>query len=241
MNNDIEERYNAFHKWYNFFMQHKTSDEEIELSLSLDKKLPKFINNLNNENNLESLILNNLKNNIKTISNERLSKYRFEYLRTSREEETGREIFWGGYKKYLSNESEYIVYDIYLDTPFGIGLIYENKLNSIISFIPEYTNTLLINQIQGVRPNYINLEKKQIKKMSSRGLVVLDWEKLMIELVTKFAKENNFKKIGIQSTLNNHWVNSYKYRLEKARERYDNTAKRLGFNQDENNFYKKIE
>jgi hypothetical protein len=130
----------------------------------------------------------------------------------------------------------------YLDAPFGLVLCYRKQPNAITGFYPIDDKTVLINQIQGIRSK-IKKEYSDDQSVSetsgSRGLAVLDWQKLLVNAIIDISKNHGFEKVGIQSGVYNEWVHKKKISLEKAIERYDNLASRLGFikHKDNNWFY----
>jgi hypothetical protein len=239
-----EERHIAFYKWYTSFNKQTEYGIEnacfgISRSMKLDEILPIFLENYVYDS-IDSLINSNLRKGVSSISEKRVSKYNLNYLRTKGREDMGYENIWGSLIKGTNISSEFICYDVYLDTPIGIGLSYDGFLNSIVSFIPESDDTLMIKQIQGVTSSLYNNETNETRKKSARGLIILDWEKIMVDVVTNFAKETGFSKVGIQSSINNYWVKAHRLPLSSAIKRYDETAIKLGFSFENSNFYKEL-
>lgn len=115
---------------------------------------------------------------------------------------------------------------IYMDAPVGISLFYKGKPNAACCFAPISDGTLLIYQLQGVRPKHGG---------GSRGLVVLDWQKLLVDACLEIAKKFGLGKVGIQPAKYNTWLGSeyldgsLRISLVDLVKRYDAVALRLGF------------
>ena len=183
-----------------------------------------FINNgFLNKINLEKLLLRNLKN--EKTSEKKINDYSIDIVNTA----NNSPFDYGQRKKFR---------DIFLDTPIGITLIYKDKPNAVVSFIPKDKNILMIHQLQGVMPKIYN-EKGEFtgKLMHSRGLPRLDWQRLLVELSSFVAYTMGYEKIGIKSGYNNKWVNAHLMNLHNAVRKYDKVAKRLGFVQDKPSFF----
>ncbi|MCX6773227.1 MAG: hypothetical protein NTV88_05695 [Candidatus Micrarchaeota archaeon] len=136
-------------------------------------------------------------------------------------------------------------YRIHLDAPIGIGLLYKSMPNAVSSAIPLDGQTLLVKQLQSLRP----FDPKNIlqRKGGSRGLFGLDWQKLLVEANEQMARFFGFSVLAVQSAANNEWVimedrnQTPHLKYESAVKIYDETANRLGFVQGKNgNFYRKI-
>ncbi len=185
-----------------------------------------FINNgFINKINLEKLLLRNFKN--EKTSEKKINDYSIDFINT----DSNSPLDYGKRKKFS---------DIFLDTPIGITLIYKDKPNAVVSFIPKDKNTLMIHQLQGVMPKIYDKEGKFTGeyKWHSRGLFGLDWQKLLVELCIAVAKEEGYNKIGIRSGYNNRWLNEKGgIKIKGALKKYDSVAKRLGFVQDKPSFF----
>ena len=183
-----------------------------------------FINNgFLNKINLEKLLSENFKN--KKTSEKKVNDYSIDIVNTY----SNSPLDYGKRKKFS---------DIFLDAPVGITLIYKDKPNAVVSFIPKDKNTFMIHQLQGVMPKIYN-EKGEFTgeyKWHSRGLFGLDWQKLLVESCITMAQEEGYNKIGIKSGYNNIWVKKNLMKLDDAVRKYDQVAERLGFVQDKPSF-----
>lgn len=154
-----------------------------------------------------------------SISEKRIKDYRLELIFPKRNDSYGSEEFWGHYK--INEKTFYI----YLDTPIGIALVYKDEPNAIIGFFAKDEKTFFIQQIQGVMPHKGDAHEKA----HSRGLVVLEWEKLLINIAERVAKTLGFKAIVIQGGKNNKW--SSDLIRDRDLKRYDKPAEEQGYTQ----------
>lgn len=97
----------------------------------------------------------------------------------------------------------------------------------------------MIYQLQGVRPVKIGTDGKPAGNGSSRGLMPINWQKLLVDCVEYIGRQLGYLKIGVQSGHNNRWTIPYvdgkiHLPLEEALQKYDVVAQRLGFQQGEN-------
>jgi hypothetical protein len=138
--------------------------------------------------------------------------------------------------------------DLYLDTPLGFTLNYKGKQNAIAG-VSVRSNKVILEQIQGVGTKYYDDGTANVQH--ARGLVVLDWKKLLVEYVAAWATQEKMDGLIIRSGHNNKWTKKKwdggprkgqpHLELEKALDAYDATAKRLGFKQQEDeNWYRAI-
>ncbi len=89
-----------------------------------------FINNgFINKINLEKLLLRNFKN--EKTSEKKINDYSIDFINT----DSNSPLDYGKRKKFS---------DIFLDTPIGITLIYKDKPNAVVSFIPKDRQKLLV-------------------------------------------------------------------------------------------------
>jgi len=166
------------------------------------------------------------------LSNERLADYSLCPLRVNTRSPRGYAEEW--YGKVIREK----LYSLYLDCPTGITLMYKGKPNAIVGLYPCNESTLMIYQLQGVRP--INIETGE--RASSRGIAPLDWQKLLVDIAVYIGNNMGFSTIGILGASNNPWVRLGHFTLEDAVEKYDNVATRLGFKpRSDGNFYMSIE
>ena len=139
-------------------------------------------------------------------------------------------------------------YSIWLDSPFGLGLTYKKQPNAVIGFFPLSLNTVLISQIQGIRPVIIGKNGLPAGKSSSRGLAPLNWKELLVDVAEDISRKLGYSEIGIQGARNNYWTTFMgangkpHLSLEDALDRYDRLAHRLKFRKrGDDNWYRKIE
>src|SRR3989344_7443453 len=186
------------------------------------------------------------------LSDQRLEHYSLTPLTTSEDYPSGREVTW--FERYNHNKSE--KYVVWLDSPVGLGLIYHEKLNAVVGISPSDIQTIMIYQLQGIKTIktikigqncvVLNDEEGKIKKASSRGLMPLDWEKLLVGGTSDIGQSLGYQRIGIQGGRNNYWIKTkhkiHHLSLEEALKKYDGVAQRLGFEPEkDHNWYKKIE
>lgn len=133
--------------------------------------------------------------------------------------------------------------EIWLDTPVGVGLTYKEIPNAVLGLTASDALTLMIHQIQGIRPYKLDKNGTRIGgRSSSRGLFPLDWKRLLVECGEQVAKDLDFEWTGMRGYKNNHWVDNDYLPEERAIKIYDETAERLGYEQGrDNNWYKKID
>lgn len=173
------------------------------------------------------------------IPPERISAYGIEPMSTEGHVNNGRAQNWFGRKE---NSLEY---NIRIDMPLAFGLMYKGKPSAVIAFNIENPETVMIYQLQGVRPRIINGNIMSGKK-STHGLSPLDWEKLMVDIVAKWAKDADFSELAVCSGRFNPWAGpdggkETHLGFEQAWKRYDGTAQRLGFKKkDDGNWYKPL-
>lgn len=111
------------------------------------------------------------------------------------------------------------------DTPCGIALTYEGKEIACIGFYLGLSG-VLIEQLQGMR----GVDFKNL----------IQWEKMLLELVIKCARLLRFRSVSILRADHNEWYDKDPGELEGKRDRnkrlfvrYDVTARRRGFSQGE--------
>lgn len=164
------------------------------------------------------------------LSEQRLAAYRLEGMIMNGTEATGYERNWH-YPKHLPE----IEFELFLDAPLAISLLYKNEPQGLCSFWLEDQETLLIRQLQGVQ------KKKKYsttKLRSHNGLAPLDWIKFFLSCTAQLAQQFEITTISIQGGENNHYTRvidsktgKLKLELQKALQRYDDNARRFGFEQ----------
>ncbi len=83
------------------------------------------------------------------------------------------------------------------------------------------SNFIIVKQIQGVRGRQ--------KEFSS-----LRWEKMLLQIVIDWAKQNGLKKVSVIRSVDSGWYRKADTaRCERMYMKYDVTARRMGFKFDE--------
>jgi hypothetical protein len=174
-----------------------------------------------------------------TLSDKRVGDYALVPLNTEKHYESGYEERWG---RDVHDGDR--VFAVYLDTPIAMGLMYKGRPNAVVSFLPQDGKTVMIYQLQGIQQRVIDTETfDDVRRVSSRGLAVIDWQRVLVECVRQFAVHQGYDALGIRSGHNNSWTEEqYKdgtvhLPLEEAIARYDMVAERLGFTQREKEWY----
>ncbi|MGV8171341.1 MAG: hypothetical protein ACP5OA_01450 [Candidatus Woesearchaeota archaeon] len=140
---------------------------------------------------------------------------------------------------------------IYMDTPIGIALAYEDKPIAITTFLPE-NGVLEIHQIQGIKEVVLDREGDLIKKLRTKGLFDFDWKKSLVTIAEEAAKSFGIERCCIKSAKNNRWIKIFNkngethLKLKDAINIYDNTAKSLGYKKEREhswvwNWYKTLQ
>jgi len=182
---------------------------------------------------LDTLVLSELlKGNIletKQLSLEQIEAYSLSVINTKTNKSYGECQEWG--RKQVGKKR----FEVYLDTPIAISLMYQGLPNALVGVTINEPSTLSIHQLQGVRPNIPGG-----KTGGSWALIPLDWKKMLVETVELLADQLRFKELSIQSGKNNTWYKGG-LSLKKSAEIYDQTAERLGFYQKKDqNWYKTL-
>lgn len=209
-------------------------------------------------------LLKNCQSNNSSLREELLKRYSLQPLKFSDEfneyhNHEGRYDSRGYYaESWIDRKINNNLFNIFLDTPFGICLCYEGLPVAVSSFTVIDHETVLIRQLQGVTPIKIDANGNPIKdaegnsvknKRHATSLITIDWEKLLLTSIEKVSKQAGFKRIGIQGPCNNNWLQETDTNLTETHltarqaERYCTTAQRLGFALSilDNNFYRVIQ
>jgi hypothetical protein len=181
----------------------------------------------------------------KPLSENKLQKYSLRILQTEDgvgahgdEKDFGNDICEKTMKKY----------NIWLDAPLALGLMFNEEPQAVVGFIPYSKDTLMINQIQGVHATKFDDKYEYIGERGARGLFSLNWIDALIDYTVKVALDHDYENLCIQSAKNNKWIEHVKrdgsipLDHKKALKVYDKTASRLGFVQREDkNWYRLLE
>lgn len=147
-------------------------------------------------------------------------------------------------------------YDSWLDSPSGFALTYKGVPNALVGLSIGNKDELMIEQLQGVRANRIDplqsryAKERVVGKVASRGLMPLDWQRVMVESAEQIAQNLAIPVVGIRAGKNNVWTTRILPReeaphltLEQAERAYDVPAARLGYKKASNaqdNWHKKV-
>lgn len=186
-------------------------------------------NGLLDKIDLEDILLKSTKQGI-SLSQKRIPQYSLKPLFTLPGHFKGYEKTWG----IITEDSP--IGEVYLDSPTGCGLFYKGEPNAIVSFFPADFKTLKIFQLQTV--NLLVCEKNRDKIKRPRGLMPLDWKKVLIDCTKELAKLAGYRQVSICSGKRNKWAHegidgTTHLALIDALKIYDETAKKLGFQERE--------
>jgi hypothetical protein len=177
------------------------------------------------------------------LSNKKIKHYSLQPMRTNRVQKTeGFEATWNSHNR----NSDAKKYNIYLDTPVGIALMYKGKPNAVVGIAPMGQEELRIFQIQVVKPKKNEplpedpTKKVAVGKIAGRGLARIDWRGLLIATTCELARGLNIPAVGIQPAKDNKWVMQGKLSLKTAENTYDATAQRMGFSQNKSGHLYKL-
>ena len=179
------------------------------LNAILDKLAGTLLRNLDLKNALENIAVSDSPNiNIK------------EYLEKFAKKEEKERISDYNYRlaceKHRSNSGPSAKFSpIYYDVPYQFILLTGKIPVANIGFKADIeTSTIIIKQIQGVSGRKEYLEP-------------LRWEKMLVNILADWAKQNGAKKMEIIKAQSNPWYNEH--RAQSMYLKYDVTAKRCGF------------
>ena len=185
----------------------------------------------------------------KELSDKRISDYSLEVIEL--DEPDKKHYFPYGYVNNYRYKTENNRLDrIYLDGPIGILLLYKGKPNAILSFTAKDKKTLILNQLQPIFAYKLEDGKDPThdNRISPRGLMAIDWEKLMVTIGETVAGYFGFSAVAILGGVNSKWIKEKNddgtphMTLKEAIKRYDNSAKRLFYIKGKDkNWYKDIE
>lgn len=145
-------------------------------------------------------------------------------------------------------------YDIWLDTPVGFALAYKGIPQARVGLIANNSNELIIQQLQRIQGRLFDPGKaKEDPKTGERtvpiegyrlprGLVTLDWAKLLIRSTAYLAAQLDMESVALQTSSGilsrtYHGRPSCHLTRDQAIKAYDETAYRLGFLRDSDNIW----
>ncbi len=171
---------------------------------------------------IRELIKNNMKEG-QQMPKDILTQYSIEYFIVEHNWSNDYERKWHNEEPKGSRNE----YNIYMDAPLGFGLMYYNVPVAVVGLHFKGRRSVLINQLQGVRPSIIDKNGCFIAKGDTWPIAHFYWPRVLAEYVALWAGEHGFEKIGIKSAKHNKWNSSVpQIRLRKI---YDNTAQDLGY------------
>lgn len=113
---------------------------------------------------------------------------------------------------------------IYTDAPYNFALVKRKKPICNIAFtVRKYDESIiLVRQIQGVPGR-----QKELRPFR--------WEKMLLQILIDWAKQNGFKRIDVVRAKDTGWYNKHENteRNKRLYMKYDVTARRMGFKFDE--------
>ena len=171
-----------------------------------------------------------------TLSERRKADYRLEVINPLENAPKG----------YAENrevvKSDRKIFSFYIDSPIAICLVYKDEPNAIAGISLKDEKTIFLPQIQGVEGFKIKGDEP-LERVHSRGLAVLDWEKLLISVVEEIGRVIECETVCIQSANNNEWFKANTIvPIERGLRRYDKNANVLGYEQNkkDRNWYKSL-
>lgn len=194
----------------------------------------------------------------RSLRKENIPKYSFAPLNTERDFEKGYEKTWGRLQQRHKDRA----FSIYLDTPVGIGLFYNERPGALAGILPSSSTCLSILQLQPVAPYVVNEKGELIRKDGNvlgleaedrdaqrtfpHGIGELYWQELLLDITRYVAQELGFTQVSIQSAHNNPLTlkdrrGRINLPLEIGLTKYDAFARAQGFYKgDDNNWYENI-
>lgn len=173
-----------------------------------------------------------------TLSEKRKREYGTLGVTTVNNTKDGLPTFWETIGEHQRGDLS-----LWLDTPLGLVLNYRGCPNAVATFVPLTETTLRIEQLQGVRQHTGEWDRELgvRKTRGSRGLPVLQWEFLMIEVAESFARLLGFQTMGIRGARNNeYWSKAESAKMEDwptksdLQRRYDQTARESDYHRNGN-------
>ena len=163
------------------------------------------------------------------LSPKRIAEYELVSLQPRSDESNS-----GFTREWSGMVDERIEYSLYLDTPVGFCLTYKGLPNALGGIAMLDSDEVMLRQLQGVRGKIFDgarppADTSPIPKTSARGLMPLDWRKLMVEIMEQVSESTGVSSVAIQSSANNFWVGQGQLSTVAAETTYDRTAQRLGY------------
>jgi hypothetical protein len=178
-----------------------------------------------------------------TPTEEVLSRYGLEPLQTSRDEPEGWARGWGF---HVVSRRQAI--RIMLDAPLALALTYRGLPRALVAVACADPETLTVHQLQGVRVgsydrDLVGIDGKEgvppglkvLRRKGGQGLGGVDWQRALVGCAGALGRAWGFERLLIRSGRKNRWIHPWRedgkvhLPLDKALEKYDAVAERLGF------------
>ncbi len=171
------------------------------------------------------------------LSKRRIPNYKLQVISTLETLPKGHAANW----EITKTGGERKIFSFYIDSPVAVCLVYRDEPNAIAGISLKDEKTIFLSQIQGIEGSKVKGDEP-LEKVHSRGLAVIDWEKLLILIVEEIGKAADCEMICIQSAKNNEWFKANTIvPLSRGLKRYDEKAQGLGYEQGKNgDWYKKL-
>lgn len=127
---------------------------------------------------------------------------------------------------------------VYLDTPTGFSLTYKGFPEAVVGVTAHRADQVLISQLQPIFGQRFDEHGLPTSRIKPRGLMPLDWQKVMITLTAELAIAAGMSSVAIK-TGSRIPSASAKLSAESAKKAYDDQAERLGFTRINSLFWEK--
>lgn len=169
----------------------------------------------------------------------------------------GSEGYDSFYTGYIDKEKQEVC-PVYYDAPIAFGVKCGLKPLFVTSFFPSDSQTLLIQQFQGINSLVLSFETKSSKtayykdgfmikgQVPNHQLNLFRWKDFSVDLINHFGKKHGFSQLAILGAENNLWTypgDGVDAVLDKthAKRIYDDYALSIGcVEKNDGNFYKPI-
>lgn len=137
-----------------------------------------------------------------------------------------------GYDSKAPTEFERV---FYFDAPYRFILCADRSAGVVIpiaciSFDKVDSRTVCIKQVQG--PSY---GESQVREDRVAALAGIKWERLLVQVVCEWARDNGLRSIQMISCRGSSWYKDFRH--DQMFMRYDVTARRMGFRLLDQNKY----
>lgn len=139
------------------------------------------------------------------------------------------------------------VYPNFIDAPLGFSLTWKGVPQATLSGLVSDPHTFFVVQVHGAQGHLVDKEGKEIRRLTSRGLIGLRWEELLLEVAQRYATGLGLQRLGLLGSSNNQWLGSERnqrrtFTFEQAAERYDSLAEKSGwsYSAQDQNWYRSL-